>query len=118
MEFQCPQGSWQPETTYSGRTHTGAGCADLWVPRMDDTQWYKHVLHALREVGKQAAFGRGPWCKMPYHFHVCDLDTNHEAEECAWQVAQYRLGNDGLTAGARDPFPYRPSPIRKWTFKA
>lgn len=117
MSLAVTQGSWQPETSYSGKTHTGAGVVDLWLPRMDDEVWYKHALHVVRKIGRQAAFGRGPWCNMPYHFHVIDLDTTGMAADAAWQAAEYRLGHDGLSGRAPDPFPWRPTPILKWRYK-
>lgn len=117
MAFVVPQGSWQPKTDYSATTHMGAGVADLWLPRMEDETWYKHALHVVRKVGRQAAFGRGPWCDMPYHFHVIDLDTTGVDPAAIAQVADYRAGRDGLSGGSPDPFPWRPSPILRWRYK-
>lgn len=118
MEFVVPQGSWQPQTTYSGRTHTGAGVVDLWLPRMDDERWFRHALNTVKNVGRQAAFGRGPLDGMPYHFHVCDLDTAGMSTDAAWQVAQWRERNNGLSNGAPDRYPHRPEPVRKWRYRA
>lgn len=123
FRFEMPQGSWQQQTSYSGTTHTDRGVCDLTYWNISSTTQlgkakYRYVLRKLREVGCQAAFGRGPWCDMPYHFHVCDLDTEGMDANAAWQVAEYRNRNDGLTAGKDDPFPYRPDPIRKWKFQS
>jgi hypothetical protein len=118
MEFTVPQGSWQQATTYSGKTHTGAGVCDIWLPRMDDEKWANHVTRILRAEGRQMAFLRGPWDNMPYHWHVLDLDTTGMAPDAVWQVAQGRLGNNGLTAGVPDRNPYRPDPFRKWRYIA
>jgi hypothetical protein len=117
FRFDVAQGSWQDETWYSGTTHTGAGVVDLTYPGMVAGRKYRYVLKQLRDVGRQAAFGRGPWCSMPLHFHVVDLDTLGEDSNAAWQASEYRLGCDGLHAGVRDPFPYRPTPIRKWRYQ-
>jgi hypothetical protein len=122
FRWQMPQGSWQQETSYSGTTHTDRGVADLVYSGISDNsrrgkRKYRYVLKATREVGRQAAFGRGPWCDMPYHFHVCDLDTTGMDANAAWQVAEYRRGNDGLVAGRDDPFPFRPDPIRSWHYQ-
>lgn len=130
FEFIVAQGSWQPQTAYSGSSHTGAGVIDLVYAGIAygteaERARYRIVLRALREVGRQASFGRGPWNAqidgtgaMPLHFHTCDLDTTKQADTVAnFQVPEYRRGNDGLYAGHADTFPYRPSPIRKWQFK-
>lgn len=121
MEFSCPQGSWEAPSDWSGTTHTAAGVVDLWLPRMDDPDWVAHVTRALRRVGMQAAFPRGPWTKMPYHWHTCDLDTHGMDTNAVWQVGQFRATGgpfNGLNAGVRDLIPYRPSPLRKWDYKA
>jgi hypothetical protein len=129
FRFRVLQGSWQPASPWSGSSHTGAGVVDLayWgigsssLAAMDK---YRFVLRALREVGRQAAFGRGPWNAqldgsggMPLHYHTCDLDTKGEASTVAtFQVPQYKLGFDGLVAGVPDKFPFRPDPIVPWRF--
>jgi len=125
MEFTVLQGSWQPETKYSGISHTGAGACDLWLPRFDDEKWRNYVTRVIRNIGCQATWARGPWTpNMPYHWHTLDLDTTGMAGTDTyggtWQVSEYRAKggpNDGLTAGKPDRNPYRPSPIRKWKFK-
>jgi hypothetical protein len=111
------QGSWRPQTSYSGTTHTGAGVVDLSYYGMTYGEKYNTVLRYTRRVGRQAAFGRGPNQDMPYHFHVCDLDTKGMDYNAVWQVAEYLRGNDGLVAGRDDPYPYRPDPIRKWRYR-
>jgi len=129
FRFTSPQGSWQPQTSYSGTSHTGAGVVDLeyvgmsWSTRAGQDK-YKTVLRYLRKVGKQAAFGRGPWNaqidgtgSMPLHYHTVDLDLTGEASSAQWQAGQYRLGFDGLHSGVKDKFPFRPDPIRKWNYK-
>lgn len=118
FRFIVPQGSWQPATTYSGTTHTGAGVLDVFFEGMSDADWYAEVLRITRRVGRQAAFGRGPWCGMSYHLHVCDLNTHGMNSNAIWQVTQYRDGFDGLVYRRKDPFPYRPDPLRKWRYKA
>ena len=122
FRFSCPQGSWQPETSYSGTTHTNASVCDLQYWNIASRtsagkKKYIYVLRALRDVG-QAAFGRGPWNSMVYHYHVNDLDTRFMDSNAEWQVNEYRHGNDGLTSGKDDPFPYRPHPLREWDFKS
>ena len=119
LAIHCYQGSWRPETSYSGTTHTDAGVVDLYVYGMStmDPEERSAITRLLRREGRQAAFLRGPFVDMPWHWHVCDLDTHRMDSNAVWQVGQYRLGNDGLVAGRKDPFPYRPNPIRKWRFK-
>ena len=127
FEFIMIQGSWRPRTEYSGTSHCGAGVVDLgyagmsWNTRSDQDK-YRFVLRKLREVGKQAAFGRGPWNKqidgtgvMPLHFHTCDIDTT--GSYASWQVGEYKKGNNGLYAGVKDKFRYHPKPIHKWRYK-
>ena len=129
FEFLVPQGSWQPQTTYSGTSHTRAAVVDLQYSGMGyrtraEQEKYRFVLRCVRDNGRQAAFGRGPWNKqidgsgaMPLHLHTVDLDTTGAAESAIWQVGQYRLGCDGLYAGEKDKFPFHPSPIKKWVFR-
>jgi hypothetical protein len=119
MEFEVMQGSWQPVTKYSSTTHSKAGVCDLWLPRMDDENWGNYVTRVLRRLGGQAAFYRGPWNNMPYHWHTIDLDTTHMDSLAVAQTVDYRAGNDGLgdLPGDPDRNPYRPSPIRRWKFK-
>jgi hypothetical protein len=123
FRFVVFQGSWQPETSYSGTSHTGAGVVDLgWSGMAYDSNLskakYRYVLRTVRDTGRQAGFGRGPWTDMPLHLHVCDLDTAGAAATVAdFQVPQYRAGCDGLTAGHPDPFPYRPPIIHKWRYR-
>jgi hypothetical protein len=121
FRFTAFQGSWRPETSYSGTTHTQAGVADLGYADIGSTsprgkEKYRYVLRTLRQVGHQAAFGRGPWNAMPYHYHVCDLNVAHMAPAAQWQVAQYGMGYDGLTAGAKDPYPFRPNPLSPYPY--
>jgi len=114
------QGSWMPKTDWSGTSHMGAGAADLYVygmSTMKDDDLHE-ITRLLRREGGQAAFLRGPFVDMPWHWHTLDLDTHGMDPWAAnFQVPEYRKGNDGLVAGRDDPFPYRPSPIRKWDFK-
>lgn len=118
FQFVVPQGSWQPATPYSGYTHTRAGVLDVFFEGMTDHDWFAEVLRITRRVGCQAAFGRGPWCNMSYHLHVCDLDTHGMHPDGVWQVHEWRNGNDGLTYGHDDPFPYRPSPLKEWRYRS
>lgn len=130
--FQVPQGSFQAQTAYSGTSHTKAGVVDLQYPGLygdvgystrAEKAKYRFVLRALREVGRQAAFGRGPWdsldgAPMILHFHTCDLDiTGMSYTSAFFQVPQFLLGNNGLNAGVKDKFPYRRQPTRKWIYK-
>lgn len=121
--FVVYQGSWRPYTSYSGTSHTGAGACDIWMPGLStDKPFLREVLHRLRDLGRQAAFVRGPFTNMPWHFHVLDLDLHgmdsHVGYGGVWQVGEYRAGHDGLVAGRPDPFPYRPDPIRRWRYRA
>lgn len=118
FQFIVPQGSWQPITTYSGSTHHGAGVVDVFFEGMSNRDWFEEVLRITRREGRMAAFGRGPWCNMSYHLHINDLDTTRMDPNGIWQVSQFRVRNDGLVYGRNDPFPYRPSPIRKWDYKS
>jgi hypothetical protein len=122
FRFQMPQGSWKPETSYSGTTHTDAGVCDLWYEGIGyrtrrQRRKFTFVLTVLKNVGQQAAFGRGPWDDMVLHFHVVDLETDRMDPNAAWQAGEYRAGNNGLSGGAADKFPWRPDPIRKWKYR-
>lgn len=120
LALHCYQGSWRPQTDYSGTTHTNAGVADIYVYGMStmDQEMRSEITRLLRREGRQAAFLRGPFVDMPWHWHVCDLETEHMDTNAVWQVGEYRKGNDGLVAGRNDPFPYRPKPIVKWNYKS
>lgn len=126
--FQVPQGSWQPYSDWSGTSHTRANVVDLqyaglygdvgFTTRAEKAK-YRFVLKMLMVVGRQAAFGRGPWYDMILHFHVCDLNTARSAETVReFQVPEWRKGNNGLNVGVKDKFLWRPDPIRKWNYKA
>lgn len=127
FRFTVPQGSWRPWSDYSGSSHTRAGVVDLQYSGFYGEYGFTtraerekalYVLRTLRAIGRQAAFLRGERDGMVNHFHVCDLDTHFMSETSAqFQVPEYRRGNNGLTAGVRDRYPYRPDPIRKWNFR-
>lgn len=117
------QGSWRPETDYSGTTHTKAGVFDAYVYGMSTMKWDQlaEITRLWRREGHQAAFLRGPFVNMPWHWHILDLDTHRMDDQdgpygATWQVGDYRDGGDGI--GGRDPIPYRPKPLRKWTFRS
>jgi len=126
--FTVPQGSWRPQTTYSGTSHTGAGVVDLQYAGFWGTSGFstrsekekaRFVLRKLREVGRQAAWLRNAQDGMVNHYHVCDIDTtNMSYTSKTFQVPQYKLGFNGLNGGVKDRFPYRPDPIRKWRYRA
>jgi hypothetical protein len=126
FEFTVPQGSWRPQTSYSGTSHTGAGVVDLQYPGFygeygfttrAEKEKAKFVLRKLREVGRQAALLRGEADDMVNHYHVMDLDTTGMSYTSrTFQVPQYKLGYNALDAGVKDRYPYRPKPIRKWRF--
>lgn len=129
--LHCYQGSWRPQTDYSGTTHTGAGVCDLYVYGMSTmaNEDLNEITRLLRREGCQAAFLRGPWLDMPWHWHVVDLDDHgmdprnggpHPSYGARWQLSEYKAKGgpyDGLVAGRPDRNPYRPRPIRKWDFK-
>ncbi|MCU0297282.1 MAG: hypothetical protein MUF33_02040 [Candidatus Nanopelagicales bacterium] len=122
FRFQMPQGSWKPVTSWSGTTHTDAGVCDLWYEGIGfrtrrQKRKYQFVLTVLKNVGRQAAFGRGPWDDMVLHFHVIDLDPEHMDSNAIWQAGQYRVRDNGLNVGVPDKFPWRPDPIRRWRFQ-
>jgi hypothetical protein len=127
FRFSVPQGSWRPQTSYSGTSHTGAGVVDLQYAGFYGAYGFetraqkekaKYVLRKLREVGRQAAWLRGAADSMVNHYHVCDLDTTGMSHTSAtWQVPAYKRGENGLNSGVKDRYPYRPKPIRKWSYK-
>lgn len=127
FEFQVPQGSWQPYSDWSGTSHTRANVVDLQYPGLygdvgystrAEKKKYHFVLHMIMTAGRQGAFGRGPWYDMILHFHVCDLNAARSAETVRFfQVPEWRKGNNGLNAGVKDKFHWRPDPIRAWRFK-
>ena len=123
LAIHCYQGSKRPHTSYSGYTHTGLGVEDLYVYGMSTMKGdtLDEITRLLRREGRQAAQLRGPFCDMPWHWHVCDLDTHGMHPDAIWQVGQYRAPGgpfDGLDAGVKSHNPYRPNPIRKWTFQS
>ena len=120
VEFTIYQGSWQPESSYSGTTHTDAGVMDIGLASMGNDAETRRITRKLREVGGQAAFLRGPdpFGGFMWHWHVCDLDTEGMDANARWQVEQYRLGFDGLQSANGDPVPYRPDPIVRFNYRA
>jgi len=127
FRFTVPQGSWRPQTTYSGTSHTGAGVVDLQYAGFYGTYGYRttaekkkarFVLRKLREVGRQAALLRNAVDGMVNHYHVMDLDTTGMSYTSrTFQVPQYKKGFNALNYNVRDRFPYRRKPQRKWIFK-
>jgi len=127
FQFTVPQGSWRPQTSYSGTSHTGAGVVDLQYPGFYGTYGFTtraekekatFVLRKLREVGRQAALFRNAKDGMVNHYHVMDLDTTGMSYTSrTFQVPQYKLGYNALDAGVKDRFPYRRDPQRKWIFR-
>jgi hypothetical protein len=127
FRFSVPQGSWRPQTSYSGTSHTAAGVVDLQYAGFFGEYGFntraerdkaKYVLRKLRDEGQQAAFLRGEADDMVNHYHVCDLDTRGMSYTSAnFQVPQYRKGYNGLHLNQKDRYPYRPKPIRRWTFR-
>jgi hypothetical protein len=126
FRFSVPQGSWRPQTSYSGTSHTGAGVVDLQYAGFygeygfntrAEKEKAKYVLRMLREVGRQAALLRGEADDMVNHYHVMDLDTTGMSYTSkTFQVPQYKLGYNALDAGVKDRYPYRRSPQVKWRF--
>jgi hypothetical protein len=127
FRFTVPQGSWRPQTSYSGTSHTGAGVVDLQYAGFygdvgfktrAEKEKAKYVLRKLREVGRQGALMRGEADDMVNHYHVMDLDTHGMSYTSkTFQVPQYKQGYNALDAGVRDRYPYRPKPIRKWVYR-
>jgi hypothetical protein len=128
FRFQVPQGSWRPQTSYSGTSHTGAGVVDLQYSGFYGVYGFttsaqkakaRYVLRKLRDEGRQAAFLRGAQDSMVNHYHVCDLDTTGMSYTSAtYQVPEYKRGNNGLNSGVKDRYPWRPDKYRKWRYKA
>lgn len=127
FRFSVPQGSWRPQTSYSGTAHMGAGVVDLQYSGFYGDVGFStraqkekatYVLRMLRTVGRQAALLRNSVDKMVNHYHVMDLDTKGMSYTSAtFQVPQYRQGYNALDYGVKDRFPFRPSPMRKWVYK-
>lgn len=127
--FHPYQGSWMPRTDWSGTTHMGAGVADLYVygmSTMGNDQLHE-ITRLLRREGRQAAFLRGPADNYPWHWHTVDIDPHGMDPEngdptptwgARWQIGEYRKGNNGLSEGVKDRYPYRPKVITKWDFKS
>jgi len=127
LALHAYQGSWMPKTDWSGTTHMGAGVADLYVYGMSTMgdEKLSEITRLLRREGRQAAQLRGPFTNMPWHWHICDLETQgmdkHTGYGAVWQVDQYLAKGgpyDGLSSGVPSHNPYRPSPIKKWDYKA
>jgi len=126
--FTVPQGSWRPQTSYSGTSHTGAGVVDLQYPGFYGVYGFetraekekaRFVLQKLREFGRQAAMLRGAKDNMVNHYHVMDLDTTGMSYTSKYfQVPQYKLGFNALNMGVKDRYPFRPKVYRKWAFQS
>lgn len=127
FQFTVPQGSWRPQTSYSGTSHTGAGVVDLQYPGFYGEVGFNtraekakaiFVLRMLREVGRQAALLRGEKDDMVNHYHVMDMDTTGMSYTSkSFQVPQYKAGYNALNAGVKDRYPYRRDPQTKWRFQ-
>jgi hypothetical protein len=120
--FVVPQGSWQPETPYSGTTHTDAGVEDLWFDGIGDNDKSHMVARKLRGRGRCTGYLRGPKAEFGnysmWHYHCCDFDTHGMDPNAQWQVGEFWQGNDGLVAGRNDPLPWRPDDRKPFDFRA
>lgn len=119
-KFTNMQGSWQDDVGASGSTHSGAGCADLWLPGMGDNDRTHQITRIMRRVGCQGAMLRGPgkFGGYVWHWHTFDLDTHGMAASTQWQVVQYRDGKEAISSSQNgpDPVPYRPDPLTKFNW--
>lgn len=120
--FVVPQGSWQPETSYSGTTHTNAGVMDLWFDGIGDNDLSRLVSRKVRGEGRLTGYLRGPKPEFGnysmWHLHCCDYDTKFMDPNAIWQVGEFWALNDGLVAGRNDPLPWRPDDRKPFNFDA
>lgn len=101
----------------SAGTHDGGGAVDVSVAGLADADVLRTV-RTMRRVG-WAAWHReaiaGLW---PEHIHAVLLDHQTASAGAKSQMAEYRLGGDGLVGALPDPMPYRPDPIPVFDYAA
>lgn len=92
----CTQGSYRPQTSYSGTTHTGCAAVDEtafnWKNRLIlDDLLGRTSCHRLRS--------EGPW---PEHNHVMTRGLGCASASLKAQIAEVERGGDGLSGSRPD----------------
>ncbi len=118
-QFVCYQGSYSGDVAQSAGTHDGGGALDLNVPSGFLPGF---VVKKLRENGF-AAWYRTPAQGFMYHIHAIDLGgplfpkgNQRISSGARVQVKEYVDGDDGLVGDQTDSQPYRPTPLRAWSW--
>lgn len=108
------QGSFRPQTSYSGTTHCGAGALDIRVGGMS-AKTIQRLVRTLRDAGF-AAWSRDSRDGFPPHVHVILLDCAQVSSGGKWQCYEYDRGRDGLSSQKADRDQYRPNPKVKFSW--
>ena len=111
-QLRIMQGSYnQGGVAASAGTHDGGGAVDL-----SAADWERTV-----RVGRDVGFAmwrrtpaEGPWGE---HIHGILIGNVKASAGAKRQVVQYKAGLNGLASRRRDPFPYRPNPIKNFIFR-
>lgn len=111
-ELTIVQGCYHAGVSASAGTHDGGGVVDL-APYD-----YRRKVRVMRDLG-WAIWHRpaipGLWGE---HIHGVLIGHKTMSASAAAQVVEYRAGGDGLAGAAKDPDPYRPSPIPIFDYAA
>ena len=111
-ELTIVQGCYHAGVSASAGTHDGGGVVDL-APYD-----YRRKVRVMRDLG-WAIWHRptipGVWGE---HIHGVLIGHKTMSASAAAQVVEYRAGGDGLAGSAKDPDPYRPSPIPVFDYAA
>src|SRR5262245_2743106 len=105
------QGSYNTGVGASAGTHDGGGAVDL--------VWFdiKRKNRALRGAGCFAGWPRptlpGVWSA---HYHGILIGNDRASSGAKAQVGSYRGGRNGLADNGRDAYPWRPDPIRAFSY--
>ena len=114
-ELTITKGCYLPEDGNSARTHVGGGVVDL-AP-FD----YKRKVRKARDLGAAAWYRpRIPGLWEPHiHLVIIGHQTLSDGPDGAQaQVVKYLAGEDGFAGHNADPNPYRPNPLRRFSYTA
>lgn len=116
--IRLAQGSFSTSVSASGSTHAGDGAFDVrttgvGLARKETVS----LLRALRDSGAAAAI-RDERDGMDDHIHGVVIDDRQESDSAKWQVEEYKAGRNMLSNGKRDRYPYRPTPLVRYSYTA
>lgn len=103
LRLSYSQGSYRPQTPYSGTTHVGGGTVDVRtvpIPKRADKM---RLLRALRLVGFAAWYREATPGLWGEHIHAVAIACPDLSSSARWQTNEYRAGRDGLTGARPDP---------------